>query len=115
VVGRTPGTVFAPGVGSFDQYSQDESTWALYANDSIAFTDRLEMTLGLRYTSEQKDLDTLYNNTSGGTGCTLIRQNLTALGTAIAVGGANPPAGVNTAAVLVGTGCSTANDPAFNN
>jgi iron complex outermembrane receptor protein len=125
-LGRTAGTVFTPGQGQLDTYNQESSSYALFANNSIAFTEALELTLGVRYTQEEKELDSLYNNIGGGIGCALIRQNLAtyaatptnpnSIAFQVATGrtGALDTA-VNGANVFVGTACSTANDHAFTN
>jgi outer membrane receptor protein involved in Fe transport len=97
-----PASAWPGGLGTQDVYAQDSSTWALFTNNSIKFTDRLELTLGLRYTDESKDLDTQYANQHGGVGCSILRSN---------------PAFVNSAsaATIFGIGCATYADPIFNN
>ena len=85
------------GLGSRDVHAQDSKTWALFTNNSIRFTDALELTLGLRYTSEDKDLDTVYANTHNGGACTALR--------------AGPiPASLN---AFYGIGCAAFTDPRF--
>jgi outer membrane receptor protein involved in Fe transport len=117
-LGVAPGAVFPAGTGQFDSYAQESTSYALFANNSIAFTDHLELTLGVRYTKEEKELDSRYDNTGGGLGCARIRQNLAGpvgpgnIGAQLTVAPA-PPAAVNSAAVFVGTACSTANDHAY--
>ena len=66
------------GTGQRDVHEQDSKSWALFTNNNIKFTDALELTLGLRYTNESKDLDTLYTNTHApAQGCSL-RNNFAA-------------------------------------
>ncbi|MBM0108235.1 TonB-dependent receptor [Steroidobacter sp. S1-65] len=118
-LGVPQGSVYPAGQGQLDTFAQEGKSYALFANNSIAFTEQLELTLGLRYTKEEKDLDSAYNNLGGGLGCARIRQNLAAPPT-------NPnsiaaqltvfptaPAAVNGLATFVGTACSTANDHAY--
>ncbi|GFE84704.1 TonB-dependent receptor [Steroidobacter agaridevorans] len=92
-----------PGGGATqDVYEQNSKSWALFTNNSIRFTDALELTLGVRYTDESKDLDSDYSNLHGGVGCATLR---------------NIPAFVNNpaAATIFGIGCSvTYADPIFN-
>ena len=120
-LGVAPGSVYPAGQGQLDDYSQESTSAALFANDSIAITDALELTLGARYTQEQKELDTLYGNIGGGLGCARIRQNLAgspAAPNSIAAQLTTfpqPPAAANNLAVFVGTACSTANDHAYSN
>ncbi|MBL8270646.1 TonB-dependent receptor [Steroidobacter sp.] len=93
-----------PGNGATrDVYKQESKNWALFTNNSIRFTDALELTLGLRYTDESKDLDSSYSNGHGGVGCATLR--------AIPQFVASP-----SAATIFGIGCSvTYADPIFNN
>jgi outer membrane receptor protein involved in Fe transport len=80
---------------------------ALFTNNSIRLTDSLELTLGLRYTDESKDLDTQYFNEHGGVGCQALRNNFLALATNPALLPALP--------TIYGIGCSSFGDPLFNN
>jgi outer membrane receptor protein involved in Fe transport len=119
-LGLAPGSVFAAGEGQIDKYAQRSTSAALFANDSIALTDALELTLGARYTQEEKELTSRYDNTAGGLGCDAIRQNLTASPMASSSIASQlllfpqSPAEINSLPIFVGTGCSTAADPAFN-
>ncbi len=61
---------------------QESKNWALFTNNSIRFTDALELTLGLRYTDESKDLDSRTQNDHGGAGCAALRKHLRAASTA---------------------------------
>ena len=69
LTGRPFGTNFIAGQGALDTYSQTTNSFALYTNDSYRLTDKLELTVGLRYTTETKELDTHYTNTSPGNAC----------------------------------------------
>jgi iron complex outermembrane receptor protein len=75
IQGRPPGTSFVAGQGQLDHYKQNEYNLALFTNDTFHITDKLEATLGVRYTSEHKTLNTLYNNTDGGLGCATLETN----------------------------------------
>lgn len=90
------------GQGSRDLHEQDSDTWALFTNNNIRLTDALELTLGVRYTNESKDLDTLYTNTHVGQGCQNLRNNILAI-----------PAALRPAAF--GIGCAAHTDPIYNN
>ncbi len=65
--------LYPEGLGSRDVHEQDSESWALFTNNSIRFTDALELTVGVRYTNESKDLDSRYNNTHNGMGCATWR------------------------------------------
>ncbi|HEU4484937.1 MAG TPA: TonB-dependent receptor [Povalibacter sp.] len=97
-----PANAWPGGLGTRDVYEQDSTSWALFTNNSIRFTDALELTLGVRYTDESKDLDTRYFNEHNGVGCSILR---------------GIPAFVNSAsaATIFGIGCATFDDPIYNN
>jgi iron complex outermembrane recepter protein len=111
--GRPLGQTFVPGQGQDDLYQQKEEGFALFTNNSFKITDALELTVGLRYTWEDKDLDTFWSNTDGAIGCR------TALARAQAQGGPIPASGsLIRAGGLLGAGpyallCATSNSPAF--
>jgi iron complex outermembrane receptor protein len=66
--GRPFGTVFA-GHSAADRYEQESKTLGLFTNNTWHVTDALDLTLGLRYTREEKDLSSNYSNPNGGLGC----------------------------------------------
>ena len=66
--GRPFGTVFA-GLGALDKYEQNSKSAALFTNNTWHATDAFDVTLGLRYTREEKSLDSAYSNPNGGLGC----------------------------------------------
>ncbi|MFC4308644.1 TonB-dependent receptor [Steroidobacter flavus] len=103
----TPGS-YPANSATKDVYEQSSKNWALFTNNSIRFTEALELTLGLRYTDESKDLDSHYQNLHDGLGCTQLRANDTLRNLAIAGN-----AGIQT---LYGIGCSvTYADPIYGN
>ncbi|HEX7117125.1 MAG TPA: TonB-dependent receptor [Steroidobacter sp.] len=112
---------FPGGQGTRDEYEQDSSSWALFTNNSIRLTDALELTLGLRYTSESKDLDSLYFNEHGGAGCQALRNNLAVINGTINALVTHPDPTVEAALrqqalnTVYGIGCATFADPIFNN
>ena len=48
--------------GTKDVYNQDSTNFALFTHNIINFTDRLSLTLGVRYTNETKDFDATFGN-----------------------------------------------------
>src|SRR5690606_25306480 len=66
--GRTFGTVFA-GLGAHDRYDQTAKSAALFTNNTWHATDALDLTLGLRFTRDEKTLDSWYSNPNGSPGC----------------------------------------------
>ncbi|WP_374470499.1 TonB-dependent receptor [Phenylobacterium sp.] len=63
LIGLTPAAIWQPGTGSDDRYNQDGKTFALFTNNSFAITDALELTVGVRWTRDEKQLVTDYNTT----------------------------------------------------
>jgi iron complex outermembrane receptor protein len=117
LLGRAPGTSFAPDQGQIDNYSQSGKSAALFTNNSWHATDKLDVTLGLRYTSESKQLGSLQTNTDGGIGCAtgLARAQNGALAATL-VGLGVPAAAVPTAlgSVLSALCVPSWSNPAFN-
>jgi len=69
--GRPFGTVFA-GLGAKDTYKQSARSAALFTNNTWHASDALDLTLGLRYTREDKELDSAYSNPNGSPGCSAM-------------------------------------------
>ena len=69
--GLAPGTVFA-GLGALDRYKQNAKSTALFTNNTWHATDALDLTLGLRYTREKKELISNYSNPNGSPGCSAM-------------------------------------------
>lgn len=82
VSGRPYGTGFIGG-GSQDYYQQKARSLALFTNNTWHATDQLDLTVGLRYTHDRKELDSRYSNPNGGLACGATLAN-----TAARVGGA---------------------------
>ena len=69
--GLPPGTVFA-GFGADDTYRQNAESLAFFTNNTWHATDALDLTLGLRYTREDKALESAYSNPNGSPGCSAM-------------------------------------------
>ena len=67
--GRPFGTGFV-GLGALDRYKQNAKSLAFFTNNTWHATDALDVTLGLRYTSEEKTLNSVYSNPNGSLACT---------------------------------------------
>lgn len=72
--GRPFGTVFA-GHAASDRYEQESKSVGLFTNNTWHVSDALDLTLGLRYTREKKDLASRYSNPNGGLGCASMLSN----------------------------------------
>lgn len=72
--GRPFGTVFA-GHAAADRYEQESKSVGLFTNNTWHVNDALDLTLGLRYTREKKELASRYSNPNGGLGCASMLSN----------------------------------------
>lgn len=66
--GKPYGTVFA-GLGALDHYRQKAKSSALFTNNTWHATEGFDITMGLRYTRETKELRSSYSNPNGSPGC----------------------------------------------
>ncbi|MGY1521597.1 MULTISPECIES: TonB-dependent receptor [unclassified Luteimonas] len=69
-VGGTPYGSGFTGLGALDRYEQNAKSLALFTNNTWHATDALDLTLGLRYTREDKELTSDYSNPNGSLACT---------------------------------------------
>ncbi|MDV6332801.1 TonB-dependent receptor [Asticcacaulis sp. 201] len=129
LTGRPYGTNFAAGAQARDHYTQSDESYALFTNNSWKVTEAVELTMGLRYTHEKKDMTALYTNSDSGAGCAAGLQKygqaaaiMQAKGgnvTQSVIAGANPywagAIAAGKAPTLVGALCPFWSNPAFNN
>jgi iron complex outermembrane receptor protein len=111
--GQPPGSTFIPGVsGEADSYHQTSKSYAFFTNETYNITQGLDLTAGLRYTSEKKTADSNYVNPDGGSGCgRLLNSPAAAL---LALPKTNPPSPLyNEGQFLFGYGCATLFNPFF--
>lgn len=100
------GPGFTVGQGFEDEYEQSSTSFALFTNNTWHVTDAFDVTLGLRYTMDEKSLRGQQTNTNGnGTACGLALSNAAAIG---AVLGAATP-------TILGNFCLPWANIAFNN
>ncbi|MDQ3039739.1 MAG: TonB-dependent receptor, partial [Pseudomonadota bacterium] len=68
-------------LSALDRYDQNAESIALFTNNTFHLTDAFDIVLGLRYTNEDKELDSQYSNPSGGAACgTLLTLSATPAG-----------------------------------
>ncbi|HYD27515.1 TonB-dependent receptor [Brevundimonas sp.] len=104
VGGGGPG--FTVGQGFEDRYEQESTSIALFTNNTWHVTDAFDLTVGLRYTMDDKSLTGLQTNTNGNGGtCGAALANAGAIG---AVLGAATP-------TILGNFCLPWSNIAFNN
>lgn len=56
---------------TIDNYYQDDTNWALFTHNIVHITDRLDLTLGLRYTRDRKNFSATFGNDN--TVCTRVQ------------------------------------------
>jgi outer membrane receptor protein involved in Fe transport len=106
LTGRPAQTAYPVNAGYQDHFEQHSDSFALFTNDTFRVTDKLALTLGLRYTKEQKDLESRYSNSDGGAGCAASRARYAI------IAGALPATAVPG---WFNFGCATFADPIYNN
>ena len=68
------GINYNSGDGGLDQYRQRDDTYAIFTNDTYHVTSKFEVNLGLRYTEDNKVLDTRSFNVGNGAGCAVANK-----------------------------------------
>jgi outer membrane receptor protein involved in Fe transport len=102
--GQPPGGTFIPGVsGEQDFYHQTSKSYAFFTNETYNIAQGLDLTAGLRFTSEKKTADSNYVDPDGGSGCGRLLTSPAAL-----LNPASPQY-----QFLFGYGCSTVFNPFF--
>jgi outer membrane receptor protein involved in Fe transport len=100
------GQGFTVGQGFRDNYDQDSTSFAIFTNNTWSVTEQFDITLGLRYTLDDKSLQGLQTNVNGnGNACTAAQTNAGAI--AGVVGAA--------ASSLIGRFCLPWSNSAYNN
>jgi iron complex outermembrane recepter protein len=102
LTGKPPGSLFIPGVsGEADSYRQTSKSYAFFTNESYNIAQGLDLTAGLRFTSEKKNADSHFVNPDGGSACGQLAPALAGL----------PPGNEQT--LLLVLGCTTVFNPNF--
>jgi iron complex outermembrane recepter protein len=100
------GAGFTVGQGFRDQYDQSSSSLAVFTNNTWSLTEQFDITLGLRYTLDDKSLDGQQTNLNGNGGaCTAALGNAAAIGAVL---------GASTSSLL-GRFCLPWSNSAYNN
>lgn len=104
---QATGPGFIVGQGYRDVYDQSSTSYAIFTNNSWHVTDAFDITLGLRYTMDDKSLDAVQLNTNGnGATCSAALANNAATAGVLGASGA---------ATIAGTICLPWANSAFNN
>jgi iron complex outermembrane receptor protein len=111
LTGRQPGQAYPLNSQAQDQFNQTSDSYAFFTNDSFAFSDELEGTIGLRYTKEDKSLDSTYaNGGASSSSCQILRARRAQLSQLFA----NTPNPASALSSFYNLGCNSAAEPAFN-
>jgi iron complex outermembrane receptor protein len=108
LLNRAPNTSFVGGQGLRDSYKQRATTVAGFTNNTWHVTDAFDITAGLRYSIDKKNLDAYSTLSDGGVAC----------GTALSPAGQARIAGIvgaASAATVIGNLCLPWANPQFNN
>lgn len=108
------GTSFV-GDAADDRYDQNSKSLAFFTNNTWHATDALDLTLGLRYTSEEKEVDSRFRNPNGALGCAAALANPARVGGALAARGVPVGALGATVPTVIGFMCLPWANPLFAN
>ena len=87
-----------------DRYYQNSKNWAIFTHNIVNITDRLNLTLGLRYTSDKKDFSATFGNDNNV--CTTVQGLVTDDLTTTTAGTATQSATARAlAGALIGLAC----------
>ena len=119
-VAGTPPLPGAPvnivGQGVVDHYSQSSKSIAIFTNNTWRLTDQLELTLGLRYTMDDKRLLASQDNINGnGAACAAVLGNQAVIAGAFAGVLGSAEAGANAARDVIGPQCLPWNNALYDN
>jgi len=78
------GVNYNSGDGSVDQYRQKDDTYAIFTNETLHVTSKFDLNIGLRYTDDEKALNTHSTNVGGGAGCAAANTSFALLPAAVA-------------------------------
>lgn len=107
LLNRAPNTSFVGGQGLRDRYKQRATTVAGFTNNTWHVTDAFDITAGLRYSIDEKTVDTYQTTSDGGVACATALSPAGQLRIATIVGAANAP-------TVIGNLCLPWANPLFN-
>jgi outer membrane receptor protein involved in Fe transport len=101
------GPSFPAGQSFRDVYEQESNSFAIFTNNTFSLTDQFDITVGLRYTNDEKSLDGSQNNVGSAQGTCAA-----ALGNAAVITGV---LGAATAPVILARHCLPWSNPFYAN
>ena len=66
------GANYVGGNGSVDRYRQANDSYSVFTNDTYHLTDKLEVNIGIRYTDDEKVLNSTSRNIGNGQACGVV-------------------------------------------
>ncbi len=108
--GRPFGTTFV-GDGADDRFDQNARSVALFSNNTFHLTDAFDLTAGLRYTREEKEVDSRFGSPNGSLGCAAALANPSQVGAALAARGVPGAALSATVPTVIGFMCLPWSNP----
>jgi outer membrane receptor protein involved in Fe transport len=63
LIGALPSNTFVPGAGQNDAFAQDNTTWAAFTNNTFDLTEAWDVSVGLRYSVDDKVLASDFKTT----------------------------------------------------
>ncbi len=109
------GSNFAANEGSVDQYRQRDNTYAVFTNETLHVTSKLDINAGVRYTIDNKVENTVSTNSDNGAGCAPVNGAYNQLLGAAAAGVPIPAATLAGLGLINETTCLPFESPAYNN
>ncbi len=112
----TIGGSFTPGRGHRDRYEQSSESLAFFTNNTFHATEKLDLTLGLRYTSDDKDVDSIYagDTITGCAGLTTSSVGAALVARGLPMGALATPLGAALVQTAIGGACLARWNPYFN-
>jgi len=108
--GRPFNTTFI-GNGADDRFDQNARSAAIFTNNTFHVTDQLDLVAGLRYTSEDKEVNSRFTSPNASLGCAAALANPSQVGAALAARGVPVAALGATVPTVIGFMCLPWSNP----
>jgi len=112
----TIGGSFVPGQGYRDVYEQTSKSLAFFTNNTFHATDKMDLTFGLRFTSDEKEVDSTYagNTITGCAGLSPGSVGAALVARGLPLGALATPLGAALVQTTIGGACLARWNPGFN-
>jgi len=113
---RAPGTNYAPNQGYRDTYAQETHSLAFFTHNIFRVSEQFDVTVGLRYTTEDKEVNSSFRNTAtAGFSCGAVAPRPAAVVNALAARGFSVAEATAVAPIVIGSLCLPWQNPGFTN